>query len=46
MNIKAIYKILKKFVHKLLSLQSDLSREYIIEKLGMKNSDLLYIFNS
>ena len=44
MNIKAIYKILKKFDHKLLSLQSDLSREYIIEKFGMKNSDLLYIF--
>ncbi len=46
MNIKAIYKILKKFDHKLLYLQSCLSREYIIKKLGMKNNDLLYIFNS
>ncbi len=44
MNIKSIYKILKKFDHKLLSLKSDLSREYIIEQFGMKNSDLLYIF--
>ena len=44
LNIKAIFKILKKFDHKLSTLNSNLSNEYIIEKFSLKNSDLLYIF--
>ena len=44
LNIKAIFKILKKFDHKLSTLNSNLKNEYIIEKFSLKNSDLLYIF--
>jgi hypothetical protein len=44
LNVQAIFKILKKFDHKLKYIKANLSSEYIIEKFAMKNSDLLYIF--
>lgn len=43
-NIKAIVKILKKFDKKFQHFNPNLSNSYVVGKLEMKNSDLLYIF--
>ena len=43
-NITAMGKILKKFDKKFKHFNTSLSLDYPIEKLEMKNSDLLYIF--
>ena len=43
-NVMAFVKILDKFDKKFHNINTNLSSTYIVEKLEMKNSDLLYIF--
>ena len=43
-NIKAVVKILKKFDKKFQHFSPNLANSYVVAKLEMKNSDLLYIF--